>query len=68
MSAGPNSRWQPDGMTSALIARADILGRIRAFFSARDVFEVQTPVLGRYSVTDPDVAGMGTCRLPRNIL
>ncbi len=58
MSAGPNSSRQPDGMTSALIARADILGRIRAFFSARDVFEVQTPVLGRYTVTDPDVAGI----------
>lgn len=35
--------------------RAQTLGAIRAFFAARDVVEVQTPVLAPATVTDPDV-------------
>lgn len=34
-------------------ARADLLARIRTFFDQRGVLEVDTPVLGRYSVSDP---------------
>ena len=35
--------------------RAQYLAAIRAFFAARDVLEVQTPVLAAATVTDPDV-------------
>ncbi len=35
--------------------RAEILADIRSFFLERGVVEVQTPVLGRYTVTDADV-------------
>lgn len=35
--------------------RAQCLAAIRAFFAARDVLEVQTPVLAAATVTDPDV-------------
>jgi lysyl-tRNA synthetase class 2 len=35
-----------------------LLGRIRGFFEVRGVTEVQTPLLGRCTVTDPDVEGI----------
>ena len=35
--------------------RAAILTRIRTFFAARDVLEVETPVLGARTVTDPHI-------------
>ena len=42
-------------LAQRLRLRAQTLGAIRAFFAARDVVEVQTPVLGPATVTDPDV-------------
>ena len=50
--------WQPTATISTLKARATILTQIREFFSARDVLEVQTPLLGTHTVTDPDVEGI----------
>lgn len=35
--------------------RAGLLSLLRNFFAARDVLEVQTPLLGRFSVTDPAI-------------
>ncbi len=35
--------------------RADILARIRVFFAARGVLEVETPVLAHYPATDPQI-------------
>lgn len=45
--------WQPTASIETLKARAVFLANIRAFFAARDVWEVQTPLLGRYAGTDP---------------
>ena len=42
-------------LAERLRLRAQTLGAIRAFFAARDVVEVQTPVLAPATVTDPDV-------------
>ena len=42
----------------SLRARADILAQMRAFFAERDVIEVQTPTLGRTSVTDPQIESL----------
>ncbi|MEM9759537.1 MAG: EF-P lysine aminoacylase EpmA [Pseudomonadota bacterium] len=47
--------WRPGASPDALLARAQLLRQIRAFFSARDVLEVETPMLGRYGVTDPAI-------------
>ena len=44
--------WQPAASHEALELRARALGRIRAFFSARAVLEVTTPVMVRAPVTD----------------
>lgn len=44
--------WQPTASIETLKARAVFLANIRAFFAAREVWEVQTPLLGRYAGTD----------------
>ena len=49
------SSWQPSASLRALQARAEGLAQIRAFFAQRGVLEVQTPVLGSQTVTDPNV-------------
>lgn len=45
--------WRPTASLDRLRLRADIFGRIRSFFSARDVLEVETPLLSWAAVTDP---------------
>jgi lysyl-tRNA synthetase class 2 len=47
--------WRPSATSETLIIRARLLQRIRAFFQARDVLEVETPVLSRAAVTDPHI-------------
>lgn len=44
--------WQPTAPLSALAARAQLYRRIRQFFDARDVLEVDTPRLAACGVTD----------------
>lgn len=50
--------WQPSASPSALKSRADQLAWVRGFFAQRGVLEVETPVLGRHGVTDPNLDGM----------
>jgi lysyl-tRNA synthetase class 2 len=49
------SDWRPLAPLPALRQRARLYQHIRAFFEARDVMEVSTPVLGRHGVTDPAI-------------
>lgn len=49
------SDWRPIASIDQLRRRAKLLAQTRDFFTARDVIEVQTPVLGQQSVTEPDV-------------
>lgn len=48
-----NQTWRPNSQISALKDRARILSEIRAFFNVRNVYEVETPCLSAFSVTDP---------------
>lgn len=48
--------WQPSASLAALRARAAMLQRIRAFFMARDVLEVEVPCLDAFPNTDPNMA------------
>ncbi|WP_018877333.1 EF-P lysine aminoacylase EpmA [Thioalkalivibrio sp. ALE28] len=48
------SDWRP-GAAPARMARARLLAGLRAFFAARGVLEVETPVLGRGAPQDPMV-------------
>lgn len=47
------TNWAPSASFSNLKMRAHYLEAVRAFFKARDVLEVETPLLCRASVTDP---------------
>jgi lysyl-tRNA synthetase class 2 len=48
--------WRPTASTGALRLRAALNACIRAFFDARGVLEVETPVLSRAGNTDPNIA------------
>ncbi len=45
--------WQPSCSHEALKARAELYAQLRAFFSARNVLEVETPVISGAGSTDP---------------
>jgi len=61
MSHAPkNKLWQPAASLNTLHLRADILSNIRAFFSARHIMEVDTPLMCRSSVTDPYIDSIPT--------
>lgn len=47
--------WQPTASLAALKVRAQQLAWVRGFFARREVLEVETPVLGRCSVTDLNI-------------
>jgi len=52
--------WRPSAPLGVLRRRAALLGATRAFFAARDVLEVETPVLSAGGVTDPQIESLTT--------
>jgi lysyl-tRNA synthetase class 2 len=50
------SDWRPTASIEALRLRAALYARIRDFFAARDVLEVETPVLSVAGNTEPNIA------------
>jgi elongation factor P--(R)-beta-lysine ligase len=52
--------WQPTATTTVLKARAAMLQSARAFFAARGVLEVETPMLSAAAVSDPQIESLGT--------
>lgn len=50
--------WQPTASIKALKKRAEIIKKIRAFFYERHVFEVETPLMGKHTITDPFIQGI----------
>lgn len=55
-----SSKWQPTGSLETLTARAQMFARIRAFFAARNVLEVDTPCLSLGSISDPHIEVLET--------
>lgn len=56
------SPWQPGADLEALQRRAVLLAEIRAFFAARNVLEVETPLLCTAGVTDPAIESFSVDR------
>ena len=52
--------WQPYARREMLLARAELLAQIREFFTARNVLEVETPVLSQAGTTDPNIESFQT--------
>jgi len=44
--------WKPSASIETLRARAELLARIRTFFAARGVLEVDTPILSQHATVD----------------
>lgn len=54
------SHWQPTASFTNLKKRAEIIQKIRAFFFARNVLEVETPLLSHATVTDLHLQSFNT--------
>ncbi|MFO1424117.1 MAG: EF-P lysine aminoacylase EpmA [Candidatus Competibacteraceae bacterium] len=52
--------WRPGADLATLRLRAELLARIRAFFAARGVLEVETPMLSAAAITEPNLASFRT--------
>ena len=52
--------WKPVADIGAARDRAQLLQRVRDFFAERNVLEVDTPLLGAGTVTDPGIESLGT--------
>jgi lysyl-tRNA synthetase class 2 len=52
--------WRPSATIQTLRARAELLARIRTFFAARGVLEVDTPVLSAHGTVDVHIDSLRT--------
>jgi lysyl-tRNA synthetase class 2 len=52
--------WRPTASFAALRRRAHVIDVIRGFFRSRGVLEVETPLLGHSTVTDPNLHSLHT--------
>ena len=52
--------WRPAADRQALVKRARLVARTRAFFEKRGVLEVETPTLSAAGVTDPQIESLVT--------
>lgn len=52
--------WQPTASISQLRQRAELINKIRQFFAAKDILEVETPLLSNASIPDPNIQSFVT--------
>lgn len=55
-----SNAWQPSATLEVVRERAALLAKVRTFFAARDVLEVDTPMLSHYGVTDVHLENLRT--------
>lgn len=55
MSVREASAWKPTASLENIKHRAQLYAKIRAFFSERNILEVETPLLCQHTVTDPHI-------------
>lgn len=56
--SGDHQPWRPTASIDTLRLRAAALQAVRDFFAARGVLEVETPLLVRHAVSDPQLANL----------
>lgn len=52
--------WRPDASLAVMKARAELYSSVRAFFSARSVLEVETPLLSVHATVDRHIESFQT--------
>ena len=52
--------WQPTATIGTLRERARLIATVRAFFAARGIWEVETPVLGQGGSTDVHLVSLSS--------
>jgi lysyl-tRNA synthetase class 2 len=52
--------WEPEATLDLLKMRAQLNGQIHAYFQARNVTEVETPILNQFAVTDLQIDSIAT--------
>lgn len=50
-----HENWRPSASLNNIRLRAEIFGKVRRFFADRSVLEVETPLLGRYGSSHPEI-------------
>lgn len=60
MSQKDHPQWRPTASRHALETRAELLAAMRRFFAARNVLEVETPVLSRARNSDTNIESITT--------
>ncbi len=58
--AGDASSWRPSAGLETIKARAELNGSVRAFFAAREVLEVETPILSAHATVDRYIDSFST--------
>jgi elongation factor P--(R)-beta-lysine ligase len=60
MSTESAGSWRPGATHAALRQRAALVARMRNFFAARGVLEVDTPILSAAGISDPQIESLTT--------
>ena len=58
--------WRPIGSIERLKQRSKLIQKIRNFFDQRGVWEVETPLLGNSTATDPHIHSLTVLTSPKN--
>jgi lysyl-tRNA synthetase class 2 len=53
------TNWRPSSDSSVALRRAEMIERARQYFARQKVLAVDTPALGRYATSDPNIDSLG---------
>lgn len=59
--------WRPTANFASITLRAELLSKIRNFFTELGILEVETPILSSCSISDPHIVDFTTNSINRNL-